>query len=139
MLKKNTLLKFSKIFSTNSSVISIYSKTFSDYLKGTKCYREHEKEQQGDKKSEPSQETKTQSSTPITSDQSDLKENIDITDKKMSENKQTPEKNQDEMDEDLNTIHKESHNVDQGRRFKGWGMGRKENLSKGFPHGNDKI
>lgn len=137
MFKKNSITTFYK--DVYNRIILRYSRNFTEFLKGTKCYREQHKEQSNDHKSKSNSETNTQPSDPSTSNLSDKKDNIDIIDKKISENKEIPQNLIDEIDEELNTIHKESHNLDQRRQVKGSGIGRKDNQNKEFPHGYDKI
>jgi hypothetical protein len=139
MFKKNSITTFYKNVYNSNRIILKYSRNFTDFLKGTKSYREQHKEQSNDQKSKSNSETNTKPSDSSSSNQVDKKENIEIMDKKISENKEIPQNIIDEMDEELNTIHKESHNLDQRRQFKGSEIGRKDNQNKEFPHGYDKI
>ena len=117
------------------SVLPSSLKNFTDYLKGTKCYRE---KMEG-KKTDDKEKDKP---TPSNSDKGDLKQNAENFIKKSSDNKKEPNKGENEnleMDEELNPIHKESHNKEEGRSIKGSSLGKKDSRTKEFPHGYDKI
>ncbi len=122
-------------FTFKNSVMPSSLKNFTDYLKGTKCYRE---KMEG-KKSEKKEKDKH---TPSTPDIGHIKQIADNLIKKSNDNKEELKKEENEnieMDEELNPIHKESHNIEEGRSIIGSSLGKKDSRTKEFPHGYDKI
>jgi hypothetical protein len=125
-------------------------RSFSDYIKGTRCYRLKEKgESQNSKqpeeiykKSEPSYSSSSNISDTDEhphNENSSLLEEIETIEEEIEEKEKNFNKNTPNLgNSELNMIDKESHNKDSGRSFK-VGLNKKDSKTKEFPHGYDKI